>query len=113
VEPELENQLRTVGDYVLQMEQSGTAVLIADPSAAAYMQPIGQYDRDFNLLLVGNVGTKTAEQLLYRENAVYLILPADVPPGNQAHGEVIAYIRAHYEKIGEVSCFEAYATNQE
>ena len=111
IEPELENQLRAVGNYVEQMGNRGLEVLIADPSAAAYMLPTGRYYRDFNLLLVGNVGTKTAQQLLCRENAVYLILPADAPKANQSHEEVIGYIREHYEKIGEVSCFEAYASN--
>ena len=62
-----------------------------------------------NLLLVGNIGSNTLEDLLWRESAIYLVARNEESLGKQAHRVLVEYIKANYKKIGEVLGFDAYA----
>lgn len=108
ISQEIETQISVVDEYLLEAERDGIEVLIADEEAAAYMIPVEKYYKDFNLLLLGNVGSKTVEELLWRENAIYLVAGTDEFFGKQAHRAVIEYIKENYTKVGEVLGFEAY-----
>ena len=108
ISPEIEEQIKTVDAYLLDAGKDGVDVIIADEDAAAYMIPVEKYYKNFNLLLVGNVGSNSLEDLLWRECAIYLVARNEESLGKQAHADLIEYIKENYTKIGEVSGFDAY-----
>ena len=105
---ENEAQIQIVNRYMQAAEEDGVEVIIADEDAAAFMIPAGKCYQNFNLLLAGNVGTNTTEELLWREQAIYLVVRDDIFLGKQSHTELITYIKENYTKIGEVLGFDAY-----
>ena len=109
ISPNLEKQIQTVNTYIMDEGKNGVNVIIADEDAAAYMIPIDRYYKNFNLLLVGNIGSNSIHDLLWRENAIYLVAKSETTMGKQAHRELVEYIKKNYIKIGEVSGFDAYA----
>lgn len=108
ISPEIEEQIEIVEAYLLDVGKNGVDAIIADEDAAAYMIPVDKYYKNFNLLLVGNIGSNSVEDLLWRENAIYLVARNEDSLGKQAHTELVEYIKENYTKIGEVSGFDAY-----
>ncbi len=108
ISPEIEEQIQIVDAYILENGNNGVDVIIADEDAAAYMIPIDKYYKNFNLLLVGNVGSNTVGELLWRECAIYLVAKDEGSMGKQAHVELVVYIKENYTKIGEVLGFDVY-----
>lgn len=109
ISTEVEQQIQEVNTYILEKNHSGIEVIIADEDAAAYMIPMDKYYKDFNLLLAGNVGKKTEEDLLWRDDVIYLVTNNNETLSNQAHTGLITYIKTNYSKVGEVMGFDAYA----
>jgi len=93
----------------VQKKLEGVKVLIADDSAAAYMIPLGHYNKDFDMLLGGNLGSKTIEELLAQdEDTIFLVRRDERGMGIQNHFELIHVIKNTYTKIEEVQHFDAY-----
>lgn len=111
IDPSTEQQIQTIEAYILETEKAGYTVIIADESAAAYTIPLSRYSKDFDLLLVGNVGTQSVEMLLWRKKAMYLVANDSVNLGKQSHTALIHYIKDHYRKVGEVLYFDVYASD--
>lgn len=105
----LESKIQEIDEYILMQESQGKKVIIADECAVACMIPIDRYTKDFDMLLVGNLGTQSIEELLsVNENAIYLIAHDEDMLGYQAYFDLIHYIKENYVKIGEVSNLDAY-----
>lgn len=108
---ELEENIKSVDEYIVEKEAEGIKVLIADDNAAAYMIPLGKYNKNFDMLNLGNLGTNTVDDLLEQEeNAVYLVRRDESAYGkhSQVHLELIHEIKREYTKIDEVEQFDAY-----
>lgn len=74
------------------------------------MLPLDKYNKDFDLLLVGNLGTKTVGDLLSdSKDTVYLVKRDESSLGSQSHFELIHYIKNNYKKQGEVLWFDVYS----
>lgn len=113
IDGNLEESISQIDNYILEMEAEGKTVLIADESAAAYMIPIGKYHANFDMLLVGNLGTRTVEDLLNQvPDAIYLVKRGEGQLGMQTHAELIHRIKETYVKIGEVERYDAYVKSQ-
>lgn len=108
IERELEDHIIEVNQFIKSKENEGLEVLIVDSYAAAYLLPLDKYYKDFSLLNQGNLGTKTVSDLLWRDNAIYLVNSNLSTLNRQSHFELIEYIVNNYKKIGEVSGFDIF-----
>lgn len=104
-----EEKVKAVDDYILAMEAKGYTVRIADTSAVIYMIPLDKYEKNWDMLLVGNLGTNSVQDLLETDSpTIYLVKKDSSLYDLQDHYELIGYIKENYTKIGEVSGFDAY-----
>lgn len=110
IEKGLEENIKEIDQYILSKEKDGYEVLIADSYATAYLLPIERYYKDFSLLNIGNLGTQSVSELLWRENAIYLVRSDQSLANQQSCYELIEYITTNYIKIGEVLGFDVYET---
>lgn len=77
--------------------------------AAVYMIPMDIYNKDIDMLLIGNTGTKSAEEILDNgDNTLYLLLKDREKLNWQSDYRVLDYIRKNYGYFGEVSIYEIY-----
>ena len=108
---EMQIHIEEVDAFVLEQRQEGNNVLIVDSYAAIYYLPLDIYHKDFSLLNVGNVGSQTIEQLVDREDTIYLISHNRSSLNKQNHFELIDFITTHYCKIGDVEGYDIYQRN--
>lgn len=98
-----------VDEYILEQEKNGYDVYIADDTSATYMIPLDRYRKNWDMLLLGNIGCTTVDDLLTNdENRIYLVFRNDKAIGYQGHFELISKIKNEYEKIDEVAHFDVY-----
>ena len=68
-----------------------------------------QYHKNWDLLLVGNVGNTTFEELTDIEGDHVILIRKDPSSmGYQAHFEWIERIRSEFTKVDEVLFFDVY-----
>lgn len=105
----MEENIVMVSDYIEKTQQGGNNVYMAYEYAAIYMIPLDNYTKNWDLLLVGNLGTATIEELLdVEEDSVFLVPKDNVSLNKMAHVELINYIKENYEYIDEVQQFDVY-----
>lgn len=113
IRKDFEKYIQEIDNFILEQEAKNIKVLITDKVAAMYMIPLDKYNKDFDLLLEGNVGSKSVEELLMaKENVLYLLPSKDVELEPQSHEELINYIRNNYYFKGEVFNYEIYCENK-
>lgn len=113
IQKDLEQQINDVDNYITKMCKNNYKVYIADASAAAYMIPLDIYNKDFDMLLIGNTGSKDMVQMVdEQDKSLFLILKDECELNWQSNEEVINYIREHYTYLEEVSCFYVYQSNR-
>jgi len=101
--------IEEISSFIAKKTAEGYRVRIADDSAAAYRIPLDLYEKNWDMLLVGNLGSSTVQQLLQcEERCLYLVYRNTDELKMQNHFELIGYIREHYRKIGEVLYFDVY-----
>lgn len=104
-----QNEIEAVCDYIQDMEENGQSVYIAYEYAAMYRIPLDTYIKNWDLLLVGNLGTTSVEELLaVEENSIFLVPKEGCALNKMAHVELMEYIRENYEYIDEVQKFDVY-----
>lgn len=110
INPNTYEKIVIVDSYILEMEKKGYNVYIADESSAAYTIPLDKYRKNWDLLLVGNIGAQTVESMLDLEGDknVFLVMRNENDCGQQTNYELIHYIKNHYKKIDEVLGFDVY-----
>ena len=82
---------------------------IAADAASAYKIPINVYEKDWDMLLVGNIGGNTIESLLSEnDKTLYLVYKDSSVLNEQNYFELIDYIKDNYVKIEEVLNFDVY-----
>lgn len=108
ISPDMEQMIETVDDYILECGRNGQRVVIANEAAALFVIPIEHFNREFDMLLAGNHGTKSVEELLEDETAYYLVIRDESAYLRQAHRELVHYIKANCKKIDEMGKFDVY-----
>ena len=109
IDAEADENIRTICEYIEDKKQQGYCVRITDDSAIAYKIPIDDYEKNWDMLLVGNVGLNSVENLLESpEKCIYLVFKHTEKLGGQNHFEVIEYIKDNYVKVDEVQVFDVY-----
>lgn len=110
IDEEVEFIIKTVDKYILQKEKEGYKVRIADTSAAAYKIPLNKYEKNWDMLLVGNLGLNNVQNLLKSDKpTLYLVSKDDSVYSLQDYYELINYIKNNYDIVDEVAGFYVYA----
>lgn len=101
--------IKSVGDYINSSQEK---VYILDATASLYMIPIDRYNKDYDMLLKGNLGKDgeegQIEKMKDEENAKFLIMNSKYRRNWQNPEKVRNYIVSNKEKTGEIGNFEIY-----
>ena len=104
-----EELTRKVSEYVLYSTKS---VKIIDATAAVYMIPINRYNKDYDMLLKGNLGKNGEERIIKdivnSKDTQYLVLKDSYSKNWQTPYNVIDYVKNNKTKIGEIEIFDIY-----
>lgn len=109
IDAEVNQTIEEIADYINDKYGEGYNVRIANAFACAYMIPLDRYEKNWSMLLVGNIGDSTTEKLLDDDrNYIYLVLRDSSGLNAQDYFELIDYIKENYVKVGEVQKFDVY-----
>lgn len=102
-----------VSEYIVEQEKNNKNVYILDATAAMYMIPIDHYNKDYDLFLKGNLGSKGEEGQIEKlkqkdENTIVLIINENYGRNWQNPEKVRNYIVNNWTKIGEIYQFDIY-----
>lgn len=104
--------IRTVGEYIKNLNAKGKEVLILDSAATIYMLPIDKYNKDYDLFNKGNFGKNGEDRLIneitLKKNTQYLILKDDYKKNWQTPIDIINFVKNQKTKIGEIELFDIY-----
>lgn len=105
-------QIQCVDDYIIQNSKKGVPVYIADSASVALTIPLNIYRKNWDMLLIGNLGKTTYKEILNVENNA-LILTRDNKE-NYSLQECIGlinYVEKNYKKVDKVGVFNVYKKN--
>lgn len=112
VPSELDNRIIKVDNYILEQNSKGNKVYILDATACIYMIPLDKYNKNYDMFLKGNLGSRgekgQIEALQNEKNAIILILNEEYPRNWQNPEGVRKYIIENWNKTGEISGFDIY-----
>lgn len=110
IDQRIEAAITMVDDYILSKQEEGYNVRIADVSSAAYRIPLNEYEKNWDMLLVGNLGSNTVDDLMKSDQpTLYLVLKDDSNYGMQDHYELINHIKNNYKCVDQIAGFNVYA----
>lgn len=108
ISEELEKQIEKVNEYIVLNEN----VKILDATAALYMIPLNRYNKDYDMLLKGNLGfdgeNRIIKEISNFKNTKYLILNDKYNKNWQTPFDIINYVKENKKKSGEISIFDIY-----
>lgn len=108
INEELEQTIKLVDDYI---QNSNKHVYILNFDAAIYMIPINKYNKNYDMFLKGNIGSKGEKgqiEKIKSEDAKYLIVKDGIHRNWQNPEYVREYIKNNMNKTGEIENFEIY-----
>lgn len=108
----LDDNIKYIDNYIIEENSKRKEVYILDASACLYTIPIDQYNKDYDMFLIGNLGSKgekgQIEKLETEQNAVVLILNEKYNRNWQNPEQVREYIIKNWIKKGEINQFDIY-----
>ena len=106
---DMEECIQKVDDYILKQ---GQEVYILAARACIYMIPINRYNKNYDMFLIGNIGSKGSggiiEELKSKENIKLLLLNNERNLNWQTPLDVIKYVKENYNKTDEIEIFDVY-----
>ena len=109
VDEKLEENIEKVDTFILTSKDD---VKILDASAALYMIPIDKYNKNYDLLLKGNLGKDGEEKIIAEiessKDVKYLILQDKYHKNWQTPLQVINYVKENKNKTGTIGDFDIY-----
>lgn len=106
----LKYRIKEIDEYVIEKQKEGKKVYILDAEAAIYMIPLDIYNKNYDMFLKGNLGSKGENGIIERiekeENAIYLIKQDYLNWQNP--NQVREYIINNLNYIQEKSIFYVY-----
>lgn len=114
VDEDMEQNIVDVCDFIKEKKQKGIDVYITNEAACVYMIPLDIYNKNFDMLLLGNLGSYTIEDLLdVEDDSLFLVHKNKEIINWQFHVELIDYIIDNYECVGEINNYDIYRKNIE
>lgn len=109
IDKALEEHINIIDKYILNAEKD---TKILDATAAIYMIPINKYNKNYDMLLKGNLGENGEEKLKQEiknsKNTRYLVLKDGFNKNWQTPLDAIEYVKENKNKIGEIEIFDIY-----
>lgn len=109
MESTLYELVKNVDTYI---QNSKEKVYILDASAAIYMIPLNRYNKDLDMFLKGNLGTKGCEEIIqYLSNLKdcrIMVLHDNEKLNWQTPKEVIEYVKNNYQFVEKIELFDVY-----
>lgn len=109
ISEKLEEEINSVNNYITS---SSKEIKILDATAAIYMIPVKRYNKDYDMLLKGNLGyngeSKIIEEIKTSTNTQYLILKDKYGKNWQTPFDIINYVKENKTKVGEIEIFDIY-----
>lgn len=109
INEDLENQIVHVDKYITESKEK---VIILEASASVYMIPIDKYNKNYDMLLNGNLGANSFEKITteIKNNSEikYLILKDKYKENWQIPVDIIEFTKNNKEKIGEIAVYDIY-----
>lgn len=110
----MEEHIDDMTEYIKIKGKEGYTAIVADEYGALYSIVINECYKDMDMLLEGNLGTQSSEEILSRyQDDIILVRRDENNMGYQAYKELIFEVKNTYEKIDEVSSFDAYIRKKE
>lgn len=104
-----EKEIETIKEYI---QASNKNVKILDATAAIYTIPTNIYNKNYDMLLKGNLGKNGEEKLIQEiqenNNTQYLVLKDNFTKNWQTPIDVINYVLENKTKIGKIEIFDIY-----
>lgn len=105
------DMIKHVQSYIVFNEKNN--VYILDSDAALFMIPLNRYNKDFDMFLKGNLGSKGEEGQIEKiksmdDNTKILIKNDNYKRNWQNPNEVTKYIKENLKKICEIEYFDIY-----
>lgn len=108
----LSKRIKEVDNYILENEKDGKKVYIVNADAAIYMIPIDKYNKNFDMLLKGNIGKDGEDGIINNiktsSNCLYLIMKPQYTQNWQTTTKIIDYIKNNFYFVDEISIFDVY-----
>lgn len=108
----IKDMIITVDNYILKQNEIGKKVYILDSDACIYMIPLDKYNKNYDMFLIGNLGSKGEEgqiENLNKERDTIVLIKNDKLTRNwQTPKEVIKYVQENWNKTGEILIFDIY-----
>lgn len=109
IDSSVDKRIKTVGKYIIAQNEKGYTVRIVADAACAYKIPLDIYEKNWDMLLVGNIGSNNIKTLLNADSkCVYLVHKDSSVLNEQNYFELIDFIKMNYTKVGEVLNFDVY-----
>ncbi len=109
ITPAVEEHIKTVSQYIKEKTDEGYHVRFAGEWAAPYMLPLDMYEKNWSMLLIGNTGSITDEELLECDRkCLYLVKNTDETISIQRYYSIINYVKDNYELVDKVEYFDVY-----
>ena len=109
IDTRLEEQINRIDKYILNEKKD---IKILDATAAIYMIPINKYNKNYDMLLKGNLGENgeknIKEEIKNSRDIKYLVLQDRFNKNWQTPLDVIEYVKTNKNKIGEIEIFDIY-----
>lgn len=99
--------IKNIDEYIIKNEK----VYILDAEAAIYMIPINRYNKDYDMFLKGNLGSKGEDgqiEKIKNEDALFLIMKDKYTRNWQNPEKVRKYIKQNMEKVDEFMHYDVY-----
>lgn len=105
----IERNIKGIENFIRDKEKQGKQVYIVDVIASTIMIPMDKYNKDFDMMLVGNIGLKTTDVLIDKlKSSLVLITKNEEGLNMQDNYELIHYIKQNYKCEERVGNFEVY-----
>ncbi len=105
----LEQEIHTIDDYITSSPHN---VYILDAASCVYTIPINKYDKDYDMFLIGNIGSKGEEGIIQNlkqsSNTTVLIRTNKEDRNWQTPTKVIDYIEKNWTLESTISSFTIY-----
>lgn len=112
ISTDLDKNILKMDSYIIKKRQEGKKVYILDASACLYMIPLDEYNKNYDMFLKGNLGSKgeagQIENLQNEENIIVLIKNEKYLRNWQNPEQVRKYIIENWSKKGEINQFDIY-----
>ena len=113
ISEDLKERIQTIDSYILEEQQKGKKVYILDAEAVVYKIPINQYDKNYDMFLIGNLGKDGQEGIIQEieqknEDIIYLIKKDNLRLNWQTPLKVINYVKDNLDKVDEISIYDVY-----